>query len=40
MHKRFLILEACGNSDEPHENNRICEHAKLYNFANKKLVGQ
>lgn len=40
MHKRFFILEACGNSDEPHECNGIYEHAKLYNFANKKLVGQ
>lgn len=28
--KRILILKACGNADEPHECNGICEQAKLY----------
>lgn len=28
--KRILILKACGNSDEPHECNGICEQAQLY----------
>lgn len=28
--KRMLIIKACGNSDEPHECNGICEHAQLY----------
>ena len=30
MHKRILILKACGSSDEPHECNGICEQAQLY----------
>lgn len=30
MHKRILILKSCGSSDEPHECNGICEHARLY----------
>ena len=30
MCKRILILKACGNSDEPHECNEICEQAQLY----------
>lgn len=30
MCKRILILKACGNSDEPHECNGICEQAQLY----------
>ena len=30
MKKRILILKACGNSDEPHECNGICEQAQLY----------
>lgn len=28
----MLILKACGSSDEPHECNGICEHAKLYDI--------
>lgn len=32
MHKRILILKACGSSDEPHECNGICEHAQLYDL--------
>lgn len=30
MKKRILVIEACGNSDEPHECNGICEQAQLY----------
>ncbi len=30
MCKRILVLKACGNSDEPHECNGICEQAELY----------
>lgn len=30
MPKRILILRACGNLDEPHECNGICEQAQLY----------
>lgn len=30
MDKRILIIKACGNSDEPHKCNGICEHAQLY----------
>lgn len=29
MCKRILILKACGNSDDPHECNGICEQAQL-----------
>lgn len=29
MCKRILILKACGNSDEPHECNGICEQAHI-----------
>lgn len=30
MAKRILIIKACGNIDEPHECNSICEQAQLY----------
>ena len=30
MAKRILIIKACGNTDEPHECNSICEQAQLY----------
>ena len=30
MHKRILVIKACGSSDEPHECNGICELAQLY----------
>ena len=30
MHKRIIILKACGSSGEPHECNRIYEQAQLY----------
>lgn len=30
MHKRILVIKACGSSDEPHECNGICEQAQLY----------
>ena len=34
MHKRILVLKACGSSDEPHECNGICEQAQLYEIEN------
>jgi len=30
MHKRILLLKACGSTDEPYECNGICEQAQLY----------
>ena len=30
MTKRILIIKACGNTDEPHECNSICEQSRLY----------
>ena len=30
MDKRILVIKACGNCDEPHECNSICEQYQLY----------
>ena len=30
MSKRILIIKVCGNADEPHECNSVCEQALLY----------
>ena len=40
MCKRILVLKACGNSDEPHECNGICEQAQLYGIEHvcKKVI--
>ena len=39
MRKRILVLMVCGNSDEPHECNVICEQVQLYGieYVCKKL---